>query len=50
MDYGNGIFSDNSNPGFYFDDDIDMIFINSAPIDISQAPGIKCLGSGGDSM
>ena len=42
-------FSDNSNPGFYFDDDIDMIFINSAPIDISQAPGIKCLGSGGDS-
>ena len=42
-------FSDDSNPGFYFDDDIDMIFINSAPIDISQAPGIKCLGSGGDS-
>ena len=42
-------FSDDSNPGFYFDDDIDIIFINSAPIDISQAPGIKCLGSGGDS-
>ena len=42
-------FSDDSNPGFYFDDDIDMIFINSAPIDVSQAPGIKCLGSGGDS-
>ena len=42
-------FSDDSNPGFYFDDGIDIVFINSAPIDISQAPGIKCLGSGGDS-
>ena len=42
-------FSDDSNPGFYFDDEIDMVFINSTPIDISQAPGIKCLGSGGDS-
>ena len=41
-------FSHDSNPGFYFDDDIDMIFINSSPIDVSQAPGIKCLGSGGD--
>ena len=41
-------FSDDSNPGFYFDDEIDMVFINSTPIDISQAPGIKCRGSGGD--
>ena len=53
MELNNGLwswdFSANYNPGFYFNEGIDIIFVNSTPIDISEAPGIKCLGSGGSS-
>ena len=50
LEFSNGLWkweiSSKAEPEIYFDDSIELIFINSTPIDISDIPGIHCKGGG----
>jgi len=40
------VFASNYEPGFIFDDSINLVFVDSTPVNISNSPGFKCVGGG----